>query len=350
MRTKVRRRYFLAAGCLALAALAAAVGLNLRQQDAVGSINGLPVYAEELAQYAGDHRASVTGWFSVKYALPGTGPSFWTSEYGGERPVDHLVDETMEELIRTRLILREAADRGLMEDLTGYDAMVRAWEQENAARKEAQTSGGIVYGASAYTLEQYSDYRLTQAADAIKANLLQGESAPDEEALRQAYETLDRSLLRKDFTAGGVAFLWEAEEEDLTRGLRLIEAALQESGDPETVLLRLEAELPGLTLEAIDFDSALRSKDDALGDILEAELFDLEPGLCRASRSVGCNAVYYLTEKTGGGYAALDEARTLAENAWVNAAFDAWLEQAVLSANVTLDRDAARAAVLDDAV
>ena len=125
-----------AAGGIALAALGTGSG-------GLGTVNGLPFYAEELVVYADEQRAAVTAQISQQYDLPGTGPSFWDTEYDGVTPREVLLDTAMEDLVRSKVIQQECITRGIVAP-ADFRELEQAMEEENAARQSTAASGGVV--------------------------------------------------------------------------------------------------------------------------------------------------------------------------------------------------------------
>lgn len=336
-------------GGAVLAGVAAALGAA-PGGGVVGSVNGQDIYADELAMYAVRHRAAVAAAFSTAHGLAGTGADFWTTEYDGEHPVDALLQAAMTELTRDHVVAAACNAYGITAP-ANFLQLQSALDAENDDRTQTLNTGGYVFGTEQYSLDQYSDYQLTQATDELKTVLLQGDWAPTEAQLDAAFATLDESLTRKDFTAAGWAFLWpqSAEEENaqnLAAAQIAIEQALADGADPQNLPTLLKGTLPELRVQPIELDSLQRSKDDVWSDILTDVLFDVEVGQSCTSTATGENAVYYLTEKSGGGRYTRDQAPRLAESAYINAAFDAWLAEQTAAATQTLNTAKARKAVL----
>lgn len=340
----------LIAAAVGLACAAAALGgLCLLAagggSEVLGTVNGDPFYREELLLYAERRRAAVSARYSRDYDLPGTGAGFWTGEYGGSQPVDTLLDEALQELVRDKVTQQECVRRGIVAPLD-FLALEESLQAENDSRRETLDEGGYVYGTTEYTLDQYSDYQMTMALDELKASLLEGSDAPDRQQLQAAFDSLDESLKRRDFSASGTAFFWQIDA-DLDRGAAAILAALDAGADPDALPEQLADDAPGLTVRAIELDTAQLSKDDTLGSHLTDVLFGIESGGSLAEVYNGENALYVLDEKTGGGHYTFEEAPGLGENKYVNDACEALIDRLAGEAQVDCDRSRARAAILD---
>lgn len=336
-----------AAVCCAAAAAGLCLALGGSSGSAVlGTVNGDPFYRDELLMYAGRHRAGISARYSREYDLPGTGEHFWTTEYGGTLPVDALLDAALQELVQEKVTQQECVRRGIVAPLD-FLSVEQSLQAENENRQSTLAAGGHVFGTTQYTLDQYSDYLMTMAEDDLKASLLEGEDAPGEQQLRAAFDSLDEGLKRKDFSAAGYAFYWDADA-SLDAGAEALTQALEGGADPQALPEQLAGSLPGLGVTAIDLDTRQVSKDDTMGSHLTDVLFSMEEGGSLAELYNGYNNLYYLTEKSGGGYYTYEEAPGLGENKYVNDTFDALVERLAGEAVLECDRDAARDALLED--
>lgn len=341
-----RRR--LAVGIGVAAAVAAAGGIALAAALSTGSelgtVNGLPFYAEELLVYADEERAAVTAQISQQYDLPGTGPSFWDTEYDGVTPREVLLDTAMEDLIRNKVIQQECITRGIVAP-ADFRELEQAMEEENAARQSTAASGGVVYGTESYTLAQYNEYQMTMATDDLKAYLLENELAPTEQQLRDAYDSLDESFKRKDFTCEGWSIAWPSTEDDEAAATLVAEAL--ESTAPADLPTVLADQLPGVMVEEFTFDSTEVHREDSTAIERSDILFFTEPGECSSILYDAQPTVYYVTEKDGGGYYAFEESSRLGENKYINDAFEQFIDEKVAVATVEYSRDKALDALRD---
>ena len=342
--SRKRKKLLATVAVVGAAALAAGAALWLSSGRPIGTVNGTPFYAQELVMYGERFRAAVSSEFCQTYGLPGTGADFWSEEYDGTLPVDVLLDRAVQELTRDKVIQQECVARGIAAPLD-FRQLEKALALENQDRAAAISSGGAVYGTQQYTLEQYSDYQMTLSTDELKERLLE-ELAPTRSQLQEAFDSLDETFRRKDFTADGYRFSWDGGP-GVDEGLALIQGALLDGAQPLELPSRLADQLAGLSAETFSLDTAARSKDDLEGDLLTGLLFSAAPGDCVGDRSSGECTVYFVTEKEGGGYYTLDEAPGLAENKFVNDAFDALVEERTQQAVVEVDQNRARAILLD---
>lgn len=341
-----RRR--LAVGIGVAAAIAAAGGIALATAlssgSELGKVNGLPFYAEELLVYADEERAAVTAQISQHYNLPGTGPSFWDTEYDGVTPREVLLDTAMEDLVRNKVIQQECITRGIVAP-ADFRELEQAMEEENAARQSTADSGGVVYGTESYTLAQYNEYQMRMATDDLKEYLLENELAPTEQQLRDAYDSLDESFKRKDFTCAGWSIAWPSTEDDETVAALVAEAL--ESTAPADLAAALADQLPGVTVEEFTFDSTEVHREDSTAIERSDILFFTEPGKCSSIFYDAQPTVYYVTEKDGGGYYAFEESSRLGENKYINDAFEQFIDEKVAAATVEYSRDKALNALRD---
>ena len=310
----------------------------------LGTMNGLAFYAEELLVYADEQRAAVAAHLSQKYNLPGTGPSFWDTEYEGVTPREVLLDTAMADLVRSKVIQQECIARGIVAP-ADFRQLKQAMEQENAARKSTAASGGVVYGTEAYTLAQYNEYQMTMATDDLKEYLLKHELAPTKQQLQDAYNSLDESFKRKDFTCAGWSIAWPSTEND-EAAATLVAAALKTTA-PASLPAALENQLPGVRVERFTFRSADVHRENSTAIEQSDILFATKPGELSSVLYDAQPTVYYITEKDGGGYYTFEESSRIGENKYINDAFEQFIDKKVESATVEYSRKKALKALRD---
>lgn len=347
-KTTSSRRHRLAV-CIAAAAAAAAAGgialaAALGTGSGLGKVNGLPFYPEELLVYADEERAAVAAQISQQHSLPGTGPTFWDTAYDGVTPREVLLDTALADLVRNKVIQQECITRGIVAP-ADFRELEQAMEEENAARQSTAASGGVVYGTENYTLAQYNEYQMTMASDDLKAYLLKNELAPTEQQLRDAYDSLDESFKRRDFTCAGWSIAWPSTEDDEAAAALVAEAL--ESTAPADLAAALAEQLPGVTVEGFTFDSTEVHREDSTSIERSDILFFTEPGECSSILYDAQPIVYYVTEKDGGGYYAFEESSRLGENKYINDAFEQFIDEKVAAATVEYSREKALEALRD---
>lgn len=137
-----------------LLCLAAGCG---RQEEAVLTMDGEAVAAEEYLQIMKREKFFVERYFADGFQAEISEDEFWETEYQGEIPLDRLLDQTMEQLRLMRAMYQLAEERGYVRD-GSYAGMKERMEQENALRAKKQEAGEIVYGLSSFSLDQWMDY------------------------------------------------------------------------------------------------------------------------------------------------------------------------------------------------
>ncbi len=340
---------FVAMALLALAVLTGCGAMRSDGPEEVGSAAGLTVYDDEVVMYAASIKASVSAEFCAEHGLSEVGGDFWTTSYDGETPLDELVERTLDEVVRAKVTQRECLERSIT-------APGDFLEMERAAQEEAETStDGGATGASdedlRYELSQYNGYLMTACEDDLKEVLLEDELAPTEEELEAAYMSLDETLRRAEFTASGWVWTWDDSSLDET-ARRSVADALATGTGPADVAAELAKEVPGIGGERFSFDSEKDvHREDSTAQERADALFPIEEGKLSNVFHANDSELYLVEDKSGGGYVPWEENPRLAESAYINEAYEKYLDNVVAQAEaqeeVLLDVNLARAAIED---
>ncbi len=301
----------------------------------LGTVNGVPFYAEELLMYAESSRAAVNALYSEKYNLSSTGSDFWDTPQEGSTPKQWLLDAAMKQLVYNKVIQQECVSRGVVAPLD-FLQMKQAMEQENESRSHAISQGAAVFGTTAYTLSQYNDYVMSFAIDDLKAYLLKNELSPTQQQLQDAYDTLDESFKRRHYKCSGFRITLPDDSLSLPALEQQISSLLAQNQSMEQI-----AQSTQLPFSPFSFDSTEIHREDTFSASLNEALFFVEKNEISSVQYEPEPTVYYISEKEGGGYHSFEELPRLGENKYINDAFDAFIEKQVQAAAVSYSQDKA---------
>lgn len=234
---------------VAVALLVLACGCQLGASgDSVGPVvarvNGEPIPEAELGRAMTALRARVLDGFRRERGASWS-PAFWQTEHAGERPLDVLREQALSEVVRSRIILRLAAEHGLLED-PSYEGQQRDLASENARRSADQQAGLPVYGPVALDERRYAELRLGTLAVELQERLADGELSLSEAKLRDHYEAVKSSLFRLEDTvtytqvtaaySDGAERLGQDEQRQLRAGLETLRQRLDAGAELEEAL------------------------------------------------------------------------------------------------------------------
>jgi hypothetical protein len=287
----------------------------------VATVNGAPVYADELRMYADADRAAVSVSFSKEHNLSATGADFWDTEYDGTTPRQALLDAAMKDAVRNKVIQQAAVARGIT-----APSDFRNVQQALKERNESQAAGGE-YGPADMGIGEYDNYLMAQTIDDLKANLLDNELKPTDADLQAAFDSLDPTYKESPFTVTG----W------------LITPGPDSPAESDWHLDATNFSCPvAATCEEFSLDSANIGREDTdnlsrATALSTATVGDLVPDTGGAS--------IFVTQKTGGEPLTLDQAPQLGRNKWINDQFEVWVDNLVATASVQINSWAADAVI-----
>lgn len=177
VRSLRRRRAALAAiaSILILGLPAGFFLLTNQESQIVGNIDGHPVTRAEVALHMSMLRPTVQNRIQVSTGHTGTWS--WEREIEGTVPRHALQEAALSQVARDKQIFLLAKELGIVPDLS-YDAMVNAFETENAWRAEAIDTGQVVYGPRSFTLAEYYASTRTEIETRIKQALASDAASP----------------------------------------------------------------------------------------------------------------------------------------------------------------------------
>ncbi|OUS67905.1 hypothetical protein B1748_35295 [Paenibacillus sp. MY03] len=159
----------------------------------VATVNGDDITAEELAYFAGLHRASVIETFLAEEVVV-MDKRFWQRDIRGVSPIEKLRELALEDAVAMKAELQLAHELGLTSDVS-YASLLEAMEKENARRAKAVANGEPIYGPAKFEERTFIDFYRGKLATLSKESLAESEFAPmDERELVSFYERISTML------------------------------------------------------------------------------------------------------------------------------------------------------------
>ncbi|MBB6637125.1 peptidylprolyl isomerase [Cohnella thailandensis] len=156
-----------------------------KAEPVIVQVNGEPVAEPEFRLYMDKEKGAVTNYFSVAYQAEDS-EKYWTTEYGGETPLNRLKKQALEEAVRGKVLLLFAQEKGLAESAS-FEDIEKEWEENNASREQSIKRNKAVFGLGRYELSQYYFYYLSNLKLKLEELLGKEELTVSDEELRQVY-------------------------------------------------------------------------------------------------------------------------------------------------------------------
>jgi len=188
-------RWLLVVALAGLECACAATGVvpgagDISSETVVASVNGEPIVVAELLIGASHERAGVIADFSARHGAR-VDDRFWTTRFGGERPIDILKRRALELAVKRKLEQLLMKDHAVLQD-PSYHAYLARLAGENARRSEALRTGQPIYGPEQYGEREYLEYLMSNGVIALKEQL--PGLAGSELELRHEYEAVKTSM------------------------------------------------------------------------------------------------------------------------------------------------------------
>lgn len=180
------KRYVKYILCILAVFCAAAMGCGTKtveDSEVVMEIAGQPVVKAEYQMIIDGCQNEIKQQYDTETV---NRKDFWTMGELGERPLDKIMQLAGETLVRDKTVAQIAEEKGVAAELD-YLSLAAQQEGENDRRKEAEESGGTLYGVTAFGLREYYDYAYTQAEYEL-VEMLKGEQDISDEELQEIYQ------------------------------------------------------------------------------------------------------------------------------------------------------------------
>lgn len=190
MNQKIKRRISLTAGILCAAAIGFGIYLGtgssngqLTLEDTLITINSEEVCKEEFQTLLLKYRANVMSSYTTDQVNQ---KNFWETDADGVKPVDEIVQRTLEELTEKKAIKQMAVRNGLIKDFS-FETLKEGLEQENQQRETNMQNNQVIYGKTAYDLETYYEY-IYSNIETVLSRHLRNEANITEEDISHYYQ------------------------------------------------------------------------------------------------------------------------------------------------------------------
>jgi hypothetical protein len=143
--------------------------LALREPDAVATVDGHPVTADEIAFHMRVLEPAVQNELQVARGATGA-PLDWDVVVDGESGRDVLRERALDQAVADKQLLLLAQEAGLVADVD-FAALTDAREAENAGRAAAVARGEVVYGLTRFGQAEYYTHTLTELRTRLRETL-----------------------------------------------------------------------------------------------------------------------------------------------------------------------------------
>ncbi|MBE9916186.1 peptidyl-prolyl cis-trans isomerase [Paenibacillus donghaensis] len=168
-------------------------GLKADEQgeEVMATVDGIPVTVPEYNRAIQMNKSRIMNYFHEKYSAEQT-PSFWTTSFAGEIPLEILKKTALNESVNIKVRQMAAKEQGVLKDIS-YQGFLNQLEQENERRTKAAANHQIIYGPVQYNEDAYFEYIMTNAATAVKQKL-DKKLKPGEQTLKSFYDAHKKEL------------------------------------------------------------------------------------------------------------------------------------------------------------
>jgi hypothetical protein len=201
---------------------------GLNDADIVAHIDGEPVTVREYAQALLRKRADVYAYFKAAHNADDH-PDFWTTDYGGEVPLNKIKADALDELAAIKVQQKMAKEKGIVQDIS-YTGFLKELKAENARRRAALKKNQVIYGPQQYDETGYFDLVFENMKAELKRRL-QDEMVFREEEVEAYYrEHADQFQLGGAVTIKKITVSYsdQAEGNDQAEGKAEAEQVIKE--------------------------------------------------------------------------------------------------------------------------
>ncbi len=306
-------------------------------------IFGGPVEMEEYQMLLERQKSDVYAYFTAVHKIQ-PGDLSWDRSYGGEVPVDMLMERTFEQLMQNRFIFSRAKEMGVLKE-GSFREFKDIWIAERERRKQGANqetqqglnAGAVVYGPVDIEMYEYYDYFLEELKGIIKEGLWDKEQ-PAHPQLEQ-YMQEHKELYGKPKSAEATRLYTEAQ--DGGPGYEALHQCLEVLTKGGTVGEALEKADGLVKEEDIRIDEESYHHDSNVYPALREKILLLQEGdITPVTENAATYdiAVINKTEETG--FYTLEEVYPAVKHEWVEdlyqAEFKKWNETSEIEVNQDL--------------
>lgn len=300
-------------------------------------INGLELPLDQYQEELSAAVPEVYRHFEQQYGISVQDePGFWNSTYGGENPVEYAHQVVIDKWRRYQVILQEAKDNGLIEDIS-WDGLQALWQQENQTRKEKLEAGEIVYGPQSFSWDGFLDVTIMGFFDDLTQIYATSQFRLADDAMRQIYEkekdekytyddTITINIIRIPYNLDNM--------EEKSRIVFEIQKFIQEGGTMEQA-----ASQYGIPLESTQFLAENAYEDNRKDGVIRSVALELSPGQISDvihDSSRRCFAIAACTQRIPQGYIPLEDVKEDIQRAYSQECLTLRIETLIQQAQVEI--------------
>ncbi|WNR43850.1 hypothetical protein [Paenibacillus roseipurpureus] len=135
----------------------------------VAYINDSAIDEREFQLFLHDVKAQTAGYFKKTYHVDDS-PSFWTTSFQGEVPIEKAKKLALDRLKEIKVQQLLAQQYGLIDvDDLSYSTFLVNWSKENQRREKAIKNNQVIYGPKQYDEHGYYTYQFSNLVLKVKA-------------------------------------------------------------------------------------------------------------------------------------------------------------------------------------
>jgi hypothetical protein len=303
------------------------------------TVNGEPIIVRELRQEMLAKRALIFDYFKRTYGIDDN-PTFWTSVYGGEIPLDKLRREAIQESVKIKFQQILAKQKGLVQGIS-YASFLDHWKQENKNRADAVKHNKVIFGPQQYDEAQYYDVVISNLIYELKQRMTAETPISDNEM--QAYYDAHKNEYKRPDTVK--AELWAIP---YGNGMKKEEAARLAAQLDEKLTQGGMMEKTGSTAAVPSFVKRIEKTFDDQSYPLDSKQY---PNVLKAaqvlpvgriSEPIDDNGALYIVkslQRTDGAYVPFDQAKADIAKMLMDQRFPDLIDQLLKKADVVINRD-----------
>ncbi|GBG09203.1 peptidyl-prolyl cis-trans isomerase [Paenibacillus agaridevorans] len=245
---------------------------NSEDQQTVATVNGEPISVDEFMLLLNNNYVARTfNYFANTHGVNDF-KHFWTSTYGGEKPIEYAKQLTLKEFIRIKSEQSLMKQYGVASDIS-YKSLLNDREAENKRRQQAVDNNQVIYGPQTYSEYQYFTHVFTNNVLALKKSLGQTKFAIDDNMLKDAYERLKEEYFIESYQI-------KVEKMSITKSQNAVAVmrGVQEELQNGESMGNLQDTRTDLIVETQTFDGLTAKTDYELNPQLLEEAQKLEVG------------------------------------------------------------------------
>ncbi|WP_168119711.1 peptidyl-prolyl cis-trans isomerase [Paenibacillus sp. HB172176] len=310
------------------------------KENDVLTVDSEPVSMEEFQAKMEEEKPEVFVYFHEKYGA-NQERGFWTTPFGREVPLDKLKEQTLQDLVRTKIEQIVGKEQGAIKDIS-YSAFLRNLAKENQRRQDAIKNNEAVYGTASVTALNYFRTTYDEMVTEVKEKLAKNEFRLSDEQIKQMYEA-DKETLYKvqdTITVKVIAVSAVDGNDDAKAAAEKIKSLL----DKGTTIDEIPKAFSGNASVKIDIqDQVFNVENSEYGDdryvLLSPEASKLEEG--QASQVIEGDGAYLImscTERAENGSMPLEQVEGLIVARYVNQKYNDLIDERVQQAEVSIDK------------